>query len=229
MESLVVDDNLIDKAISMEIRPETPEEELARLLRMGKENATSATKIRIPDFDYDARVRELKATLHGGWVYIARNESHPDYYKIGMSKHHPDKRMKSLSNSTSVPTPYELIYAYKDLDYLEIEKELKAKHFFERKKEHYPKETITFDYAFLFINEFTLMEDPVEEIIHEEFREKVKNLKDQINLKRLGKDRQQFIREKEHIQRCLSFIREEINELFESFEKMERLSKKLLT
>ena len=228
MESLVVDDNLLDEAISMEIRPETHEEELARLLRMGKENATSATKIRIPDFDYDARVRELNAILHGGWVYIAQNESHPDYYKIGISND-PHKRMKSLSNSTSVPTPYELLYACKYIDYREIEKELKAKHFFERKKEHYPKETVTFDYAFLFINEFTLMEDPVEEVVHEELKERVKNLKDQINLKRLDQDKKQFIREKEHIQRCISYIKEDINELFESFERMEFLAKKILT
>lgn len=48
------------------------------------------------------------------WVYILSNESQPNMYKIGYTSHDDiDKRVKQLSRSTSVPTPFNLEWAFR--------------------------------------------------------------------------------------------------------------------
>ena len=48
------------------------------------------------------------------WVYILSNESQPGMYKIGYTSHEDvDKRVKQLSRSTSVATPFKLEWAFR--------------------------------------------------------------------------------------------------------------------
>jgi hypothetical protein len=48
------------------------------------------------------------------WVYILSNESQPGMYKIGYTSHeNVDKRVKQLSRSTSVATPFKLELAFR--------------------------------------------------------------------------------------------------------------------
>ena len=48
------------------------------------------------------------------WVYILSNESQPGMYKIGYTAHEDvDKRVKQLSRSTSVATPFKLEWAFR--------------------------------------------------------------------------------------------------------------------
>ncbi len=48
------------------------------------------------------------------WVYVLSNESQPGMYKIGYTSHEDvDKRVKQLSRSTSVATPFTLEWAFR--------------------------------------------------------------------------------------------------------------------
>ena len=48
------------------------------------------------------------------WVYVLSNESQPGMYKIGYTSHEDvDKRVKQLSRSTSVATPFNLEWAFR--------------------------------------------------------------------------------------------------------------------
>ena len=48
------------------------------------------------------------------WVYILSNESQPGMYKIGYTAHEDvDKRVKQLSRSTSVATPFNLEWVFR--------------------------------------------------------------------------------------------------------------------
>jgi hypothetical protein len=48
------------------------------------------------------------------WVYVLSNESQPGIYKIGYTSHEDvDKRVKQLSRSTSVATPFKLEWAFR--------------------------------------------------------------------------------------------------------------------
>ena len=48
------------------------------------------------------------------WVYVLSNESQPGMYKIGYTSHeNVDKRVKQLSRSTSVATPFKLEWAFR--------------------------------------------------------------------------------------------------------------------
>lgn len=63
-----------------------------------------------------------------GWVYVLINPSMPEIYKVGMTDRTPEERAKELSSSTSVATPFLVIYKQrtdypKQLEY-EVHKEL---------------------------------------------------------------------------------------------------------
>ena len=48
------------------------------------------------------------------WVYVLSNESQPGMYKIGYTSHEDvDKRVKQLSRSTSIATPFSLEWAFR--------------------------------------------------------------------------------------------------------------------
>tara|TARA_B100001564_G_scaffold342249_1_gene337699 strand:- start:229 stop:702 length:474 start_codon:yes stop_codon:yes gene_type:complete len=48
------------------------------------------------------------------WVYVLSNESQPGMYKIGYTSHDDiNKRVKQLSRSTSVATPFQLEWAFR--------------------------------------------------------------------------------------------------------------------
>ena len=65
-----------------------------------------------------------------GWVYVLINPSMSGIYKVGMTERTPDDRAKELSASTSVATPFIVIYRHqtyhpKELEYA-VHKELEA-------------------------------------------------------------------------------------------------------
>ena len=71
-----------------------------------EESTRSPSKYIIPTLD---RRRIIYKKL--GWLYILRNEGiGRNLLKIGMSSRFPEQRSRELSQSTSVPTPFELIY-----------------------------------------------------------------------------------------------------------------------
>ena len=62
------------------------------------------------------RVRMYEGREGNGdsWVYILSNKSQPGMYKIGYTSHEDvDKRVKQLSRSTSVATPFQLEWAFR--------------------------------------------------------------------------------------------------------------------
>ncbi|MDA8819990.1 GIY-YIG nuclease family protein [Schleiferiaceae bacterium] len=63
-----------------------------------------------------------------GWVYVLINPSMDGIYKVGMTEKNPEKRAKELSATTSVATPFIVIYKHRthhprELEY-EVHKEL---------------------------------------------------------------------------------------------------------
>jgi len=62
------------------------------------------------------------------WVYILSNESQPGMYKIGYTSHEDvDKRVKQLSRSTSVATPFQLEWAFRCFNAERLEGEVHKK------------------------------------------------------------------------------------------------------
>ena len=48
----------------------------------------------------------------GGWVYLLTNGSMPGLVKIGMTTRSVDQRVKELSASTSLPTPFKVVHCW---------------------------------------------------------------------------------------------------------------------
>ena len=65
-----------------------------------------------------------------GFVYLAINESMPGLVKIGMTKVDVDERIKELSRTTSVPTPFECAYSVKVVSPKQVEESLHEKYDF---------------------------------------------------------------------------------------------------
>ena len=62
------------------------------------------------------------------WVYVLSNESQPGMYKIGYTSHEDvDKRVKQLSRSTSVATPFSLEWAFRCFNAERLEGEVHKK------------------------------------------------------------------------------------------------------
>ena len=62
------------------------------------------------------------------WVYILSNESQPGMYKIGYTSHEDvDQRVKQLSRSTSVATPFYLEWAFRCFNAERLEGEVHKK------------------------------------------------------------------------------------------------------
>ena len=62
------------------------------------------------------------------WVYILSNESQPGMYKIGYTSHEDvDQRVKQLSRSTSVATPFHLEWAFRCFNAERLEGEVHKK------------------------------------------------------------------------------------------------------
>jgi len=65
-------------------------------------------------FPHRKRMYEGRKGDGDSWVYILSNESQPGMYKIGYTSHEDvDKRVKQLSRSTSVATPFTLEWAFR--------------------------------------------------------------------------------------------------------------------
>ena len=64
------------------------------------------SKLIIPTLD-----RRRKIYRKIGWIYVLRNPGlGRKYLKIGMTSRFPEKRALELSQSTAVPTPFQLVY-----------------------------------------------------------------------------------------------------------------------
>ena len=62
------------------------------------------------------------------WVYVLSNKSQPGMYKIGYTSHDDvDKRVKQLSRSTSVATPFSLEWAFRCFNAERLEGEVHKK------------------------------------------------------------------------------------------------------
>ena len=62
------------------------------------------------------------------WVYILSNESQPGMYKIGYTSYEDvDQRVKQLSKSTSVATPFHLEWAFRCFNAERLEGEVHKK------------------------------------------------------------------------------------------------------
>ena len=75
---------------------------------------------------YTSRKRNIFADRGEGkhWVYVLQNETIPGLYKIGYTHLLPEERAQQLSNSTGVPIPFKVAYAYKCHDGMMLEKEI---------------------------------------------------------------------------------------------------------
>ena len=63
----------------------------------------------------------MKSSPHVGWVYLMRNKSMPGIVKIGYTMDDPWERANQLSDSTSVPSPFVVVYAQKTRYAKEVE------------------------------------------------------------------------------------------------------------
>ena len=59
-----------------------------------------------------------------GFVYVLRNICMPGIYKIGMTDRAPSQRAAELSNSTSVPIPFDLVCFAEIMDAMAYERSL---------------------------------------------------------------------------------------------------------
>jgi len=80
---------------------------------------------------YLPRLKNLYKTRKGegdSWIYILSNESQPGMYKIGYtSQDNVETRVKQLSRSTSVATPFFLEWAFKCFNAGKLEQEIHEK------------------------------------------------------------------------------------------------------
>ena len=80
---------------------------------------------------YLPRLKNLYKKLKGkgdSWIYILSNESQPGMYKIGYtSQEDVETRVKQLSRSTSVATPFFLEWAFKCFNAGKLEQEIHDK------------------------------------------------------------------------------------------------------
>ena len=78
---------------------------------------------------YTSRFRQSVSGSNGDQsVYILESESMPDMVKIGYTKGDPIDRANTLSKSTGVPTPFNVVYSYSCFNGERIEKAV-HKHF----------------------------------------------------------------------------------------------------
>jgi hypothetical protein len=56
--------------------------------------------------------RASKEDIMQGYLYILSNESMPGIYKVGITSRTVEERVKELSNSTSIPTPFKIEKCY---------------------------------------------------------------------------------------------------------------------
>jgi hypothetical protein len=78
---------------------------------------------------YTSRFRQSVNGSNGDQsVYILESESMPDMIKIGYTKGDPIDRANTLSKSTGIPTPFNVIYSYSCFNGERIEKAV-HKHF----------------------------------------------------------------------------------------------------
>ena len=81
---------------------------------------------------YTSRFRQSVNGNNGDqYVYILESSSMPEMVKIGYTKSDPNERANTLSKSTGVPTPFNVVYSYSCFNGERIEKAV-HKHF--RKK-----------------------------------------------------------------------------------------------
>lgn len=76
---------------------------------------------------YTSRKIDKYANREGdfdSWLYVMSNPSMPGMFKIGYSNHSPEIRKTQLSRSTSVPTSFEIEYAYHCFNAERLEQEL---------------------------------------------------------------------------------------------------------
>ena len=80
---------------------------------------------------YLPRLKNLYKKLKGkgdSWIYILSNESQPGMYKIGYtSQEDVETRVKQLSRSTSVATPFFLEWAFKCFNAGKLEQEIQIR------------------------------------------------------------------------------------------------------
>ena len=80
---------------------------------------------------YLPRLRNLYKTRKGqgdSWIYILSNESQPGMYKIGFtSQDDVETRVKQLSRSTSVATPFFLEWVFRCFNASKLEQEIHEK------------------------------------------------------------------------------------------------------
>ena len=62
-----------------------------------------------------------------GYVYILENDSMPGLIKIGKTARNSRERAKELSNSTSVPTPFKVVFELSSDKYELLEREVHRK------------------------------------------------------------------------------------------------------
>jgi len=64
---------------------------------------------------------------YDSWVYVLSNAAQPGLLKIGYTKNTPDERAKQISNSTGVPIPYKVEWAFHCYDGFGLEQEIHHK------------------------------------------------------------------------------------------------------
>ena len=93
---------------------------------------------------YTSRFRQSVSGSNGDQsVYILESESMPDMVKIGYTKGDPIDRANTLSKSTGVPTPFNVVYSYSCFNGERIEK---AVH------KHFRKQRVNKQREFFYVN-----------------------------------------------------------------------------
>lgn len=59
-----------------------------------------------------------------GYIYLLGNEAMPCFYKIGCTERSPHRRAAELSNSTSVPKPFQVLLYIEASDFKAVERQL---------------------------------------------------------------------------------------------------------
>ena len=81
----------------------------------------------LPEEDLMFGLPKLKAKYKKKYLYVLQNPAMPGYLKVG-STGNLDERVETLSNSTSIPVPFQLIYVVKTPRALKLERRIQKAH-----------------------------------------------------------------------------------------------------
>lgn len=94
-----------------------------------------------------------------GYIYVASNSFIPNIFKVGMTKNHPEERIKSLNSNSTTLGEFSLIYSAKTLSSSDVEKKIHSCLFEHRVQNNREFFSCSLDLIISAINQYVIDDD----------------------------------------------------------------------